>query len=561
MSADTSTSVYPEVAAMLAADEQLTGSGALFELTQRTVGDRVVSTFARRPRSLRDYVAGASGFGERECVVFEGGERVTFSGFERAVAGTATDLATRYGLQPGDRVALAGANSIEWLLAFWACVARGAVVAAMNAWWTPLEFERALDLVEPALVLTDGVRADRLPRSLAVPAARFEDAVSVDPQSGAPMPEDAISEDDDALLLFTSGTTGRPKAAVLTHANIVGFTMLQSFIGLRGLVLSGREPATEPPRRLAVFPLFHVSGLLGTAISSLATGTTTIWPAGRFDAARVIELSERERIGVWGGASTHVVRLLDDPALETFDGAQLVQVGIGGSASTPELIRRTEERFPHLAGTFSSGYGSTETGGLVSFAPNSLLRRAADCVGPPLPGVEVRVLDDTGRVKPEGAVGEVCVRSALVMREYWRNPDATRDAFWPDGWLRTGDFGWTAHGALHIASRLRDLILRGGENVYPFEVENRLDEHPAIEECAVFGVDDRTFGQVVHAAVVLRDGFDLDAEELRAHCAGVLSSYKVPDVIEIRAEPLPRNPAGKVMKHVLVGEASAFLSE
>jgi long-chain acyl-CoA synthetase len=160
---------------------------------------------------------------------------------------------------------------------------------------------------------------------------------------------------------------------------------------------------------------------------------------------------------------------------------------------------------------------------------------------------------------PAGEEGNICVRSALVMREYWRNPQANREVFDDGAWFRVGDYGRLESGLLYIAARRRDLILRGGENVYPFEIENRLEQHAAVLEAAAFGVDDSTYGQVVHAAVVLRQGHDVRADELRRFCAEVLSRYKVPDVIGIRSEPLPRNPAGKVMKHVLTGAGeSAF---
>jgi len=340
----------------------------------------------------------------------------------------------------------------------------------------------------------------------------------------------------------------------------VAFSALNTYIGTRTALLAGMTPAGgSPPARLGVFPMFHVSGVLGSSVSGMASATTTVWALGRFDPAKVIEITTAESIAVWGGSHTHIVRLLDDPALRAFDGSVLRQVGVGGSASSPALIRRVEERFPHLVGTFSSGYGSSEAGGLVSFAPNALLRAAVDCVGPPLPGVDVRILDDDGRTLPDGEEGNICVRSALVMREYWRNPGPNRDAFVDDGWLRTGDYGRVDGGLLHIAARRRDLILRGGENIYPFEIENRLEAHPAVHEAAAYGVDDDTYGQVVHAVVVVRPEATTDEAQLRAHCAAVLSTYKVPDRIHLRNEALPRNPSGKVMKHVLrEGVASGF---
>jgi acyl-CoA synthetase (AMP-forming)/AMP-acid ligase II len=550
------------LAALLAADAELAGPGGAFELEPRVVGGRSVRSFVARKRSLRQYLVDSDGH-DRDCVVFDDGRRLTFREFERAVASVASVLRSDHGVGKGDRVCIAGANHLEWLLAFWACQALGAVAVGMNAWWTPTECAHAIELADPALIIADDARLERI-GTTSVPVLRMQTDVRVRTEYDGPLADSGATEDDDALILFTSGTTGRPKAAVLTHANAIGYVMLSSYIGARSMFLAGVASdgvARVPPTRLAVFPLFHVSGLLGTAVSGIATGTTTVWPTGRFDPAKVMQLTKREGIKVWGGASTHVIRVLEHPDLETFDVTQIAQVGIGGSASTPELIRRTEERFPHLKDTFSSGYGSTESGGLVSYAPNFLLKHAVDCVGPPLPGIDVRILADDDVDLPEGQEGNIVVRSALVMRGYWRNPAANDEVFLDGGWLRTGDFGRLEDGLLYIASRRRDLILRGGENVYPFEIENRLEEHPSVAEAAVYGVDDTTYGQVVHAAVVVRDGDVVDVDELRRHCAEVLSSYKIPDVFVLRTEPLPRNPTGKVMKHVLGGAAENVFEE
>ena len=299
-----------------------------------------------------------------------------------------------------------------------------------------------------------------------------------------------------------------------------------------------------------MFPLFHVSGL-GATVSGIAAGATTVWPLGRFDPAHVIELTKQHGINGWGGTFTHVMRLLDEPSIATLDPLQMQQVGIGGSASSPELIRRTEERFPHLKGTFSTGYGSTESGALISYASNAMISLAPECVGPPLPTVEVRILDDDGTEMPEGEVGNIFARSPLVMREYWGNPEATAETLLPGQWLKTGDFGRIEVGALFLASRRRDLILRGGENVYPFEIENRIDELPDVTEVAVVGVDHPMLGQEVKAIVVVVEGSSLTPEGVVEWCRAALASYKVPAHVEVRTAPLPRNASGKVMKHLL----------
>jgi acyl-CoA synthetase (AMP-forming)/AMP-acid ligase II len=254
------------------------------------------------------------------------------------------------------------------------------------------------------------------------------------------------------------------------------------------------------------------------------------------------------------------VRLLEHPDVATIGAAQLLSVGVGGSATPPAVIEWIEETFPHLRGTVTSGYGSTETG-LVSQAPNWMLRAAPDAVGPPLPTVSVRITNDAGEECDDGVSGHIEARSWQSMIGYWENPNADAEAIRAGRWIRTGDFGRLEHGVLHISSRLRDLVIRGGENIYPFEIENRLDEHPDVVEAAVYGIESATYGQEVKAVVVVRALDAIGAAELRSFCAAALASYKVPAVFELRTTPLPRTASGKVMKHVLAGAENTQVDE
>ncbi len=563
---DTATPAHarPEVAEYLAATQRLTGPGSPFELVEEDVRGETMRVYAHRPRSLRDVLVASFARGNRDNWVFSDGRRITFADTERQVASVAAHLKREHGVSPGDRVAICGANSAGWLLSFWACLSLGAVTVAMNGWWTEAEMHHALDLSEPKLLLIDTKRAERLGPTPALTQidldTQIDALIAYDP--AATLPADPIDEDDPAILIFTSGTTGRPKAAVLSHRSVIAYGMTQSFIGARALVLSGRTPpAGAPPVRLAVFPLFHVSGL-GATVSGVMTGSTTVWPLGRFEPEAIIELTVAEGINTWGGTGTHVIRLLEHPDIDRVDPAQLVMVGMGGSATTPEIMRRVDTKLPHLAGTMSTGYGSTETGALVSYAPNWMLSASPECVGPPLPGVEVRITDPLGNDLPDGEEGNICARSPLLMTGYWHNPDADADAFLPGRWYITGDFGRMEGGLLYMASRRRDLIIRGGENIYPYEIENRLDEHPDVAEAAVIGIDHDVLGQEVGAIVVLGPGATVTADELKAFCAETLARYKVPVSIELRAEALPRNPSGKILKHVLAGSGEhSFVEE
>jgi acyl-CoA synthetase (AMP-forming)/AMP-acid ligase II len=275
---------------------------------------------------------------------------------------------------------------------------------------------------------------------------------------------------------------------------------------------------------------------------------------GRFDPAKIIALTRDENVTSWNGATTHLFRLLDHPEIEKLDTSRFTGVGIGGSASTPELLRAVEERFPHLENTLGSGYGSTESGGLISYANRSMLREAANCVGPPLPTVRVKIVDEAGKTLPDGENGRICARSPLVMLEYLNNPEANAESMLPGRWVDTGDVGHLEGGRLYLESRMRDMIIRGGENIYPAEIENRIELHPEVAEVAVYGFDDRELGQRVKAVVIPMPGVSPSEESIRQFAAMTLAYFKVPEIIEIRMEPLPRNATGKVMKQVLSGQ-------
>jgi acyl-CoA synthetase (AMP-forming)/AMP-acid ligase II len=545
----------------------LLAPGAPFEMAVEDVLGEPMQVFVQRDRSLRELLEHAGRFGDSDYAVFhDGGRRrvLTFADHERRVASVAAAMADR-GVAAGDRVAILAANCPEWIIAFWATVSLGAVAVACNGWWTRDEIRHALAHTTPKLLVADAKRLTRLEGAdPGMPVVLIEDDFA-DLESFAPdavLPDVAIDEDQPALLQFTSGTTGRPKAAVLSHRNVVAFVQVVSFLGAAQTASVGL-PSTGPRRpRLAVFPMFHISGLQSASITPMATGAGNVWPMGRFDPAAVIRLTTEENIYAWNGTATHMFRLLHDPTISTLDVSLVQTVAIGGSSTTPELIRATEERFPHLVDTFTSGYGLTEAGGMVSHASNAMLKANADSVGMAMPTVALRIVDEEGAEVPEGVNGSICVRSPLVMLGYWGDSEASSEALAPGGWLMTGDYGRLVGGELFLASRLRDLILRGGENVYPIEVESRLEQHPAVAECAVYGVDHASLGQEVKVVVVLNAGESLDLAAVRAFCGETLAGYKLPEHLEVWNAPLPRNASGKVVKAVLRGEATqTFIEE
>lgn len=554
----------PQDMSFEAATQALLSPGGMFEMETAEVLGEELQVFKNRGSSLRGLLEMSAGHGDKEFYVFDTGERCTYTQNIQRVAAVAGALAER-GIEKGDRVAVLSANNPDWITTYWALVSLGAVVVAMNGWWAADEIRFGLEQADPKLLIADRRRLDRLEGvDPGIPTIVFgEDFDELLAHSATELPTVEIVEDDPAVLLFTSGTTGRPKGALLSHRNILGFVMTAFVLGARVRMIDPTPRGLEGGATLVVFPMFHVSGMFSAATTLLAAGGKTVWTTGRFDAAKVIALSKAEGISSWQGSATHIWRLIDHPDLEDFDLTQIGAVSIGGSATTPELVRATEERFPHLVGTFGSGYGSTETGSLISHATNQMLKADPTSVGPPLPGIDVRILDDDGNEVADGVDGNIMVRSALVMLGYWKNDEANADTLLAGRWVKTGDFGQMRDGQLRMASRKRDLIIRGGENVYPAEIENRLEEHHDVAEVAVFGVDHRELGQEVKAVLVLSEGVaESDPEALKAFVAEKLAYFKVPAYIEVRTEPMPRNATGKVMKHVLSGEAeNAFVEE
>ena len=532
--------------------EALIAPGAAFELSRENVlGERML-VFRHRPSSLRALLERSEQFGDAEYLVF-GERRVSFRAHLRAVASVAAAFSERFQVRKGDRVAILAANCPEWIIAFWAAASLGAITVGMNGWWTADEIEYALEDSAPRLLLADAKRLSRLSADLRLPALEIESEFQRLLEHPAHrLPPTPIAEDDRAVILYTSGTTGRPKGVVSTHRNILALLGLQSLHGAR--IFAGREPA-ELARmrhcRLTSNPLFHVSGLYSSAIAHLATGTRSVWTVGRFDAGQVLESIESERVNGWSPQGAMAMRVLRHPELDRYDRSSVTMIGCGGAPVPRDVQDGLRRIFPNLGHGLAVGYGLTECTALATINYGEELERWPDSVGEPLPGVALEIRDEHQRPLPEGSEGEVTIRSPLVMLEYWQNPRATAESVAPGRWLRTGDIGRMEAGRLFLCSRRADLILRSAENVYPAEVEQRLSLHPGVLEVAVIGVDSPELGQEVKAIVVARSGHAPGREELEAFAARTLAHYKVPRHWEFRSEPLPRNASGKVVRHLL----------
>jgi long-chain acyl-CoA synthetase len=544
---------------------QVTGPDGFFPVEEKDVRGNTVPVFVNRKGSLREFVAGSRGHGDAEFMVM-GERRITHTEFVDLVAAEAAALASDHTITKGDRVAILAANSPDWVIAYFALVSMGAVVCLYNGWWTPDEIRHATELTKPKLILGDAKRLARIPPDLMVPRVDIDierNRLQRDVGKHS-LPEVNLDEDDACSIFFTSGTTGRSKGAVVSHRGLVGFVEVQMANGALKFMTAaarnkaaGQPPPERPstkPRVLMTSPLFHVSGLSGSTLINMTVGGTLIFREGRFDAEECFALVERERITLWTLIGSMGPRVVDHERLGEYDLSSLTNVGFGGAPASPDLQQRVRDTFPNATANVAIGYGSSETVGVVASHGGADYAAHPTATGHILPTMQVEIRDDTNRRVDDGVNGRVCVRSAYTMLGYWNNEEATAEAIDDDFWLDTGDIGRVEHGLLYIDSRARDMILHNGENVYPVEIEYRLDEHPGIEESAVYGLEDAEAGQAVAASVVPVRGITLDEAELHSWAGTTLAGYKVPSCWDIRTEPLPRNAAGKVVKGALTGE-------
>lgn len=514
------------------------------EVVETEVLGRPCRTFARRPRHLSELHFDARRFAQREYLV-QGKRRLTFAEHERAINAIARFL-WHQGVRPRDRVMILGANAIEWVVAFWAGLRSDAIAVLGNAWWSPREVAGAIEATAPSLVIADGRRRPNVPSGPLV--VRFEEVAHLIKESDqGPQPGRDVAvtahEDDPAMVIFTSGTTGPPRGAVLTHRGILA--TLQSLMLLTGRLPSKRTTEPLPSKALLSLPLFHIGGLQ-QVLNPLVTGGTLVFSEGRFDPSRIIALLEDEEINVWSAVPTMVSRVIDQLGVENRPAiTSLRTLGMGGSPVPEDLRRRAQRAFPSTARGVAVTYGLTEAGGVVSTAAGQSVLSRPGCVGQPLPVTSIRIDNPAA----DGS-GEVLVRSPSVMVGYW---GAGRDSPIDDErWLHTGDIGrLDEDGYLYITDRSKDIVIRGGENVASTHVEERLLEHPAVREVAVIGLPHHELGEEVAAAVVLRSGVTATAEELAAFARQALAYYAVPSRWWLRDELLPKNPVGKIVKPMI----------
>ncbi len=548
------------------ARDVLTAPGERFEMETVDVHGVPTRVWKNAPPTLAWLVAATRAHGERILTIYED-ERVTYEANYRAVARLAAWLG-EIGIVKGDRVALAMRNLPEWPVIFFAAASIGAIVVPLNAWWTAGELEYGIDDSGARILFLDDERYQRLSADMpALPgverivvarastaldgrASRLEDVIGT-PAGYADLPEAALPEvaiapDDDATIFYTSGTTGNPKGALGTHRNLTTNIMTSGYAGARAALRRGEEPPAPQPRTfLACIPLFHVTACSATMMGVLASGSTMIFMR-KWDAIRAMEIIEREKVHITGGVPTIAWQLLEHPDRANYDLSSLESIAYGGAPSAPELVRRIYSEFGALPG---NGWGMTETMATVtSHAAEDYLNRPSSA-GPPVAVADLKIVAEDGVTElPVGEVGELWARGPMIVRGYWNKPEATAATF-VDGWVRTGDLArLDEEGFVYIVDRAKDMVIRGGENIYSTEVENVLYAHPAVTDCALIGIPHRTLGEEPAAVVHLAPGMTATEAELQAWVRERLAAFKTPVAIRFVHDTLPRNANGKILK-------------
>ena len=544
---------------------ELIAPGADFEIAVKEVRGVPIKTYANAAQNLRDLWLSTQAFAERDYLVYED-ERITYAQAHEQVASLAHWLITQ-GVKPGDRVAIAMRNYPEWMLCYWATLSVGAAVVGMNAWWVGSEMLYALEDSTPKVMIVDPERLNQLGElrkavnAIKLLGVRFPDEeAGVTPwaeaiANPAPLPILDIDTDEDACIFYTSGTTGKPKGAQLTHRGCVSNVWSLMFAGAlqrtlavkNGLMAADAEPVV--PSSLVTTPLFHV-----TANNCVAHGTTL---AGgklihmyKWDAGVALELIEKEKITAVSGVPVMAREIISHPNFATTDTSTLLTLGGGGAQLQPDLVGKIEEVV--ATARPNTGYGMTETCGIItSIGADHFVDKPASC-GPAMPAFESKVVNpDSGIEMPLGEAGELWVRGGHVIRGYLNREDATAESI-VDGWLRTGDMAKKDEDDfIFIVDRIKDMVLRGGENIYCAEVESAIFDHEDVAECTVFGVEDERLGEEVGVAVLLKSGTTTKADELRSHCASKLAKFKIPRYFWFMNEALPRNASGKFLKREL----------
>jgi long-chain acyl-CoA synthetase len=550
--------------------------GSMLEVGEETIRGVKLKVWKNAPPTLRHLFDLSAAFAPRDHLVLDD-ERATVGQTRAAGIAFARRLIDD-GVKPGDRVAIIMRNLPEWPAAFWGAVLAGAIVTPLNAWWTGAELEYGLQDSGSSIVIVDIERYERirehLPkcpdvRKVYVSRAKEEIAdplvtrleSTIGPVSAwgshgggdQPTSEDPFPwrlPDDDVAIFYTSGTTGKPKGAVISHRNIISNMFNAANAQARAFLRRGEAPPTPDPTLpqksfLLSVPFFHATGCFALMLPAMMGGHKIVLQR-RWNVDEALPLMEKERVTNFGGVPTIAWQVLEHPGIDAYDLSSIEGVSYGGAPAAPELVNRILARFPKaLPG---QGWGMTETSATaVSNGAEDYQRKPASTGVASATG-ELRIVGGNGETLPPNEVGEIYYKGPIVVRGYWNKPEATAETF-SDGWIRTGDLGkMDEEGFLYIVDRAKDMLIRGGENIYCVEVENALYDHPAVMDAAVIGRAHKTLGEEPLAVVHLKPGQSATSDELRHHVAQKLAAFKVPVDVIFLPETLPRNANGKIVK-------------
>ncbi|HKY16482.1 MAG TPA: class I adenylate-forming enzyme family protein, partial [Microthrixaceae bacterium] len=489
------------------------------------------------------------------------------------------------GVGHGDRVAVLSQNNPEWCMTFWGTVDIGAVLVGLNGWWNTDEILYGLEDSGAKVLVADRRRFERIAGDLAgLPALETVFLVDADPaEFDAPtggavlrrfdeltatptdeFPQVPIDEADHAVIFYTSGTTGRPKGAISTHrsmvANLQNTVFLVTMDSMTLPPAAAGAPSAPVPASLFTSPLFHVSGCHSSLVVGMMGGLKLVMIEGRFEPEKALSLIQDEKITTWATVPTMIWRTCEWPGRHDYDTSTIATVSFGGSPSADELQRMIRETFPNVR-TTANAYGLTESSSVATVLGSADAEGRADSVGRPVPTVDIAIAAPDGTHLGPGETGEVLIRGPIIMPGYWNKPEATASAI-RDGWLWTGDVGHLdEEGFLFITDRAKDMLIRGGENVYCVEIEQRLVEHPAIADAAIIGVPHPELGEEVKAVIEVASGEEISDDQVRTWVADALAPFKVPAYVERWPDKLPRNASGKLLKNVLRGEGEVSFAE
>jgi long-chain acyl-CoA synthetase len=558
------------------ANAALTAPGARFEMEEKLINGIKLRTYKNAPPTLRHLILNSVNWGTREYLVYQD-ERVTFTAHYKAVAHLAMALREKFGVKKGDRVAIVMRNYPQWAVGFYAALAIGAIATPLNSWWTGEELEYGLSDSGAKVAIVDPEKMERIREHLPKLAALKHILVArggeeeADPRissldkligeakawknlSDIKIPDAEIGPEDDATIMYTSGTTGKPKGALATHRAIVSNMFNGLACQARGLIRNRepvpvRDPKVDPPRiPLLAVPFFHATGAFANLIPALMNADKIV-TMYKWDAGEALQIIQDEKITVFGGVPAIAWQVLEHPDRDKYDLSSVLAVSYGGAPSAPELVATIKRAFP--SGHASNGWGMTETcaTACVNFGKDYEVR--PDSCGAPGPAMDFKIVGSKGETLGVNEVGELWAKGPNNCKGYWNKPEATAKTF-IDGWVVTGDIGrMDEEGFLFLLDRAKDMLIRGGENIYCIEVESALYDYPAIMDAAVVGIAHKVLGEEVGAVVQLKPETDATVDELRKFVAGKIAGFKVPVEIIIQREPLPRNANGKIMKNEL----------